>query len=43
MGMKISNKMLREHRRKQMMIPNLVKSLWRWVRMGLKRIYLRYA
>ncbi|OPY37339.1 MAG: hypothetical protein A4E35_01254 [Methanoregula sp. PtaU1.Bin051] len=41
--MRISNKMLKEHRRYQMTLPGMLKSLWRWVRMGLKRVYLRYV
>ena len=39
--MRISNKMLREHRRYQMTLPGLLKRLWRRVRMGLKKIFLR--
>ncbi|WAC04319.1 MAG: hypothetical protein OS112_07570 [Methanoregula sp.] len=41
--MRISNKMLKQHRRNQMTLPGMLKSLWRWLRMGLKRVYLRYV
>jgi len=26
-----------------MTLPGMLKSLWRWVRMGLKKIYLQYG
>jgi len=39
----LSNKLLREHRRKRLTLWYMVKSLWRWMRMGLKKFLLQYG